>query len=369
MKIAYVVHDYHRSGGHSRYVAELASRFAQSHEVHVFANRFEREAGVPIQFHAVPAWRATALTTILTFSIPAYLKVRGDYDIIHLQGFCGPKGNVITTHQCNEAWYRALMRFDSITWRDWLFRCSTSRLERRLYRNSGHAHIIAISKRVAQDIHDLYDCNGPTHIIYHGVDLEKFSPATRERYRGEVRRNLGLNPRDMVFLFVGNLRKGSQRCIRALSRLESGFLVIVSPSNAKSDYSLASETGCSDRVKFLGATDRVEQVFAAADAFLLPTPYDPFALVCTEAMACGLPVVVSREAGAAELIKHRVNGVLIEDVTSVEELAGHMRSLMQDRELATDLGRAGRKTVQPMSWDVVANQTMCVYEELLSRRA
>jgi glycosyltransferase involved in cell wall biosynthesis len=86
-------------------------------------------------------------------------------------------------------------------------------------------------------------------------------------------------------------------------------------------------------------------------------------------MACGLPVTVSREAGAAELIKHRVNGLLIEDVTNVEELAGHMRLLMQDREFATELGRAGRETVQPMSWDAVANQTMCVYEELLSQRA
>jgi glycosyltransferase involved in cell wall biosynthesis len=112
----------------------------------------------------------------------------------------------------------------------------------------------------------------------------------------------------------------------------------------------------------------VEELFAAADAFLLPTPYDPFALVCTEAMASELPVVVSREAGAAELIEHGVNGLLLDDVTSIKELAGHMKFLMEDRGWATKLGCAGRKTVEPMSWDSVADQTMRVYDALLANR-
>ena len=365
MRIAYVVHDYHRAGGHSRYVAELATRFAREHEVHVFANRIESPQGTGIHFHRIPAWRATALGTILSFSVAAVLKMRGEYDIVHIQGFCGPKGNVITTHICNEAWYRALLRFDTVNWRDRVGRFITSHLEHRLYRNAGEARVIAISERVSRDVRTLYQCRARTHVIYHGVDLETFSPSTRMRLRAEMRRRWNMPSDRMIFLFVGNLRKGARQAIQALARLNSGVLVIASASDSTAWRTLAQNLGCGDRVLFLGRTDRIEEVFAGADAFLLPTPYDSFALVCTEAMACGLPVIISREAGASELVEHGINGLLLEDPSSVQELTGHMASLMENPSWAADLGLAARKTVQPMSWDSVAEQTMRVYEDLV----
>ena len=86
MKIAFVVHDYRRREGHSRYVVELATRFAREHEVHVFANEIESGSDSRIHFHHVRAWRRSALTSILTFAVDATLKVRGKFDIIHNQG-------------------------------------------------------------------------------------------------------------------------------------------------------------------------------------------------------------------------------------------------------------------------------------------
>ncbi len=85
-------------------------------------------------------------------------------------------------------------------------------------------------------------------------------------------------------------------------------------------------------------------------------------------MGCGLPVVVSQEAGVAELIRHGVNGLLLEDVTSHAELARHMRFLQEDPQRADSLGRAGRETVEAITWDAVAAQTLRVYEDLLQRR-
>ena len=77
LRIAFVVHDYNRHMGQSRYVAELASRFKRRHEVHVFANTFEDPDPVGITYHHVPAWRANALATILSFVLPATALVRG----------------------------------------------------------------------------------------------------------------------------------------------------------------------------------------------------------------------------------------------------------------------------------------------------
>jgi UDP-glucose:(heptosyl)LPS alpha-1,3-glucosyltransferase len=370
MRIAFLVHDYHRSGGHSRYVAELASRFAGEHEVHVFANRIDSDGESEIHFHVVPAWRANALTTVLTFAIPVTLQIDRGFDIVHSQGFCGFRGNVFTGHICNRAWHQALQKFaGGVRLKESIFNAVATALEHATYRFTRHSAIVAISERVAQDIARFYHCQAPIHVIHHGVDLQVFRPINRERWRSEVRAEHNLSESDTVFLYVGDLRKGASQCILALAQLVQGRLLFVSRSPAAPYRRLAKKAGVTDRVTFLGPTNQVERIYAAADALVLPTPYDAFAMVVSEAMASGLPVIVSREAGVSEIIEHEVNGLLLDDVTSVPELAADMRSVLQDPSRARELGRAARSTVENMSWDVVASRTMEVYEDLLRKRA
>jgi UDP-glucose:(heptosyl)LPS alpha-1,3-glucosyltransferase len=365
LKIAFVVHDYHRSGGHSRYVAELATRFAKEHEVHVFANRIVDDGTAGIHFHHVPAWRANAFTTVLSFVVPVTLQVSRDFDVVHSQGFCGLVGNVFTAHMCNRAWHSALLTLEGgATLRESVFNKVTGALEDALYRFARKSPVIAVSSRVGQDLVKHYHCRAPIHVIYHGTDLETFSPETRRRYRDQARAQYGIPKDEFVFLYVGDLRKGARRSMQALAQIEKGLLLCVAASDPSPYRQFAKDLGVEQRVIFAGHTRQVERAYAAGDAFLLPTPYDSFAMVVSEAMACGLPVVVSREAGVAELIRHGENGLLLEDVTSPAELALHMRSL-QDRVWAEALGRAGRKTVEPLSWDAVAAQTMAVYQEVL----
>jgi len=361
------VHDYHRAGGHSRYVAELATRFAKQHEVHVFANRIQTSGETGVHFHRVPAWRANAFTTVLTFALPATIQPGLKFDIVHSQGFCGFRGNVFTAHICNRAWHLALQRLEGgATFRESVFNAMGTSLEYMLYRFARHSQVIAISERVERDLDKYYHCRLPISVIHHGVDLDTFSLALRPRWRQELRTQYGLADDDPAFLYVGDLRKGAGRCIRALAELERGKLLFVSRSSSEPYERIVECTGLApERVKFLGATDHVERIYSAADALLLPTPYDAFAMVVSEAMACGLPVVVSREAGASELIEHGVNGLLLEDVSSVSELAAHMHSLAESRPFAARLGCAARRTVESMSWDVVARQTMRVYEQAL----
>jgi UDP-glucose:(heptosyl)LPS alpha-1,3-glucosyltransferase len=369
VKIAFVVHDYHRAGGHSRYVAELATRFAGEHEVHVFANRIETDPGSGIHFHRVPAWRANALTTVLSFALPITFQIDHGFDIVHSQGFCGFRGNVFTAHICNRAWHLALKRLEGgVTWRESLFNAVATTLEHALYRFARHAEVIAISNRVAEDLARYYHCTLPARVIYHGVDLKTFSAENRQQWRAAVRTQHALNPDEIVFLYVGDLRKGARRCILALSHLPQGQLMFVSRSPTEPYRRLAEQTRLASRVHFLGPTSQVEKFYAAADVLLHPTPYDAFGMVVSEAMASGLPVVVSREAGAAELVQHGVNGLLLNDLSSQQELAQHMLDLSQDRCFAAELGAAARKTVESHSWDGVAQQTMCVYRELLGER-
>ncbi|PWT99356.1 MAG: hypothetical protein C5B51_27335 [Terriglobia bacterium] len=366
MKIAFVVHDYRRMEGHSRYVVELATRFAKHHEVHVFANQFEGDTR-GIQCHFVPAWRPNALTSIVSFAFQATLRVRGDFDIIHNQGLCGLRGNVITAHICNRAWSRALRRVQgSLSVHEWISGSTLSILEYLSYRAAAGSQVIAVSNRIARDLKMLYGCRSNISVIHHGVDLEAFRPACDHPQRSFVRAKCGLASDETVFLFVGDLRKGARQCLEALAHLPAGKLLFVSRTPDGPYRALASQLELGARAVFLGATTEVEQYYAAADAFLLPTHYDSFAMVVTEAMASALPVIVSREAGVSELIQDGANGLVLDDFSDATELASKMRLLLDNPHLARRLGVAARNTTEDYSWDMVAARTMRVYQQAVA---
>jgi UDP-glucose:(heptosyl)LPS alpha-1,3-glucosyltransferase len=300
--------------------------------------------------------------------LPVTIQAREQFDIVHSQGFCGFTGNVVTAHICNRAWHKSLNGLEGgATLRETVFNSVASTLEYSCFHFAKKKHVIAISNRVKKDLVRYYGCPASIEVIYHGVDLDLFSPGNARRWRTEMRAGFGISEDETIFLYVGDLRKGASRCIQALAQLDRGRLLLVSRTRAEDYKKLADQAGVAGRVIFAGPTDNVERAYAAADIFLLPTPYDAFAMVVSEAMACGLPVVVSHEAGASELIDDGRNGVVLKDAIDVGELASHMNSLACDRPYARRIGEAARKSVEEMSWDVVANQTMKVYEDVVRR--
>lgn len=364
MKIAYLVHDYHRFGGHSRYVAELATRMSRQHEVHIFANSFDKDCSDDIVFHRVPAWRLNAWTTVVTFAAGIRMRMHDRFDIIHAQGYCGYQGNVVTSHICNAAWAGALKELNGkLTWRERIFGWTTSSLEKSLYKNT-RQHVIAISTLVANDLAEHYEFDGTASIIPHGVDLVTFSPRTREQLRSSSRGQLGIGETQSAYLYIGDLRKGARQCVLALTRLDRAHLVLVSRSEPDELASLAREVGVSERTHFLPFTREVQRWYAAADSFLLPTPYDTFGMVVTEAMACGLPVIVSRAAGASELIRSGVDGLVLDDPRDVARLASQMAWVQRCPAEAWSMGSKARTTVESLSWDAIADRTLDVYRRV-----
>ncbi len=372
MRIALVVHEYNRGFGHSRYVVELAERFRREHEVHVFANRFDTRGAEGITFHAVPAVRTTALTTVLSFQASASLQLRNGrgFDIVHAQGLATSGANVITAHICNRSWFRAqrALGHDS-SLRQRLFERVVTPLEDVLYRMSHEATVIAISRQLEKELRELYGRRGPTCVIPHGVDVERFSPRLRGETRREVRAALGVGEGERTALFVGDVRKGAVVTLEALARVPGLSLDIVTRSDTASLRARVARLGLGARVRFHPPTEAIERFYAAADLFVCPTPYDAFGMVITEAMACGLPVIVSRAAGASELLTHRQDGLLLEDAGDVPALAAALREVSEDTALAERLGQAARVRVEPWTWDEVARRTLQVYAQVLERRA
>jgi len=107
----------------------------------------------------------------------------------------------------------------------------------------------------------------------------------------------------------------------------------------------------SDRVKFYPESPEVLSFYAAADIYAAPSLEDSFNLPVLEAMACGLPVLVSRLAGISEYIADGVDGILLQDPGDPSALAGSLSSLLQQPELRRALGENAARKAQHFSWD------------------
>jgi UDP-glucose:(heptosyl)LPS alpha-1,3-glucosyltransferase len=369
LRIAFVVHDYSRHVGQGRYVAELASRFKRGHDVHVFANTFEEPDPAGITYHHVLAWRARALATVLSFVLPATALVRGRFDIIHAQGLCGLRHNVVTAHFCQPGWYDALSRANGglSPWQA-LRQALVTPLERLALAKRSTRRVIAISGRVRDDLVRYYGRRDGVRVVYHGVDLETFHPRNRGRHRDEVRSGLGVAPGECLALYVGSLQKGAAAAIRATARVAGVRLVLVSGSNPDADRAVARAEGAADRVVFHPLSRHVERFFAAADVFLFPTVFETYGMVISEAMAAGLPVVTSRAAGAAELIEHGESGWLTDDPWEPGPIADGLRALAADPALRERMGAAARSGIEAYTWDRVADETLAVYREVAGDR-
>lgn len=367
MRIAFVVHDYNRVLGQSRYVTELAERFARDHDVHVFANTFDGDTRA-ITPHYVPAVRATALTTILTFYAAAAVRVGRAFDVVHGQGAVMPSADIITAHISNAQWHAARARSEGgrLSWKERMFAACVTPLERRTLA-SNRTLVIAVSRALARDLEQTYGRQGETAVIHHGVDAAQFNAGVRGTLRDATRSELGLSTETVAHLFVGDLRKGFRQAMEGLVTAP-GVLFGVSRSEPASIMNAAAALGVADRVHVLPPTDRIERYYAAADIFVFPTPYDAFGMVITEALACGLPVIAATTAGAAELIEHGRTGLLLDDPTDVAALAAHMRRLGSDPAERRRMGEAAAAAMKKESWDSVAERTMVLYDRVRSAR-
>src|SRR5579871_1661636 len=162
-------------------------------------------------------------------------------------------------------------------------------VERRSFRASRLRRVIAVSQLVRDDLIDRFGLDPALPaVLYNGVDLERFQPQLRDSRGASIRTELGLPQDAPVVTFVGNgfARKGLGFLIRAWKDVVGrALLVVAGTDGAAARYRrLARRLGIGERVRFLGAYGQIEQLFAAADALVLPSLFEPFGNVVLEAM-------------------------------------------------------------------------------------
>jgi len=242
--------------------------------------------------------------------------------------------------------------------------------ERRLFASARLRAVICNSRMIRDEIRSWFGTpEEKLHVIYNGIDSETFHPRLRELHRSGMRQKLSIPVDAPVHLFVGGgfERKGALRLIEAFarSRQREAHLLIVGKDRAQPRAErLASSLGVASRVHFAGAQNDIRPWYGAADSFALPSLYDPFPNAALEAMACGLPVVVTPQCGTAELIEEGVDGFVV-DALALDTLGDRLARL--DVATARAMGRRARECAQKLSLQSMAEKLLALYRRLLDR--
>lgn len=262
--------------------------------------------------------------------------------------------------------------------------------ERAMFTHPALRAVICNSEMVRDEIHTRFGvAMEKLHLVRNGVDPQRFRPPTPIE-RDAARAALGIDPACTVFAYVGSgfSRKGLAVALRALARMRNGPLArsVADPSPVRPvpesaslppvllvagadrqlarHKALAERLGLVDQVRFLGGVDDVRPVLWAADAFVLPTLYDPFPNAVLEALACGLPAVTSTKSGAAEFIRSGENGFVV-DALDVDGIARALAALA-DPEGREARSAAARASIGSLTLEAMAQQMSALYEQLLS---
>jgi UDP-glucose:(heptosyl)LPS alpha-1,3-glucosyltransferase len=215
-----------------------------------------------------------------------------------------------------------------------IYHQSVLAIERRQYSVDAFKEIVAVSGKVKDDLMRIYLI--PEHrirVIYNGVDPIRFTPDRRDKARVIIRDQWEIPRAAAVVLFIGNgfQRKGLDRllAIWESQRLQKTWLLVVGDDAGMNRYKKLAERVGHGRIIFTGPQTDVESYYAAADLLALPAAQEAFGNVVLEALSSGLPVLVSHEVGAAELLSGALLRGIVDKPDDSVELEGKLVALLE----------------------------------------
>ncbi|MFI0468995.1 glycosyltransferase [Saccharopolyspora sp. 5N102] len=210
-----------------------------------------------------------------------------------------------------------------------------------------------------------------TAVVPCGIDVDAFFPAGGE--------DASRPPR---ILCIGRMveRKGIDTVILALAEIPDAELLVAGgpgPDEWNTDpevarlAGIARRFGVADRVRFLGRIDhdQVPELYRSVDVVVSAPWYEPFGIVPLEAMACGVPPVVTAVGGHLDTVIDRATGLHVPP-RDPRAVARAIRELLAHPDWRAELGESGAELVRGRyGWNRLARETAAVYEQARARRA
>lgn len=356
-----------RYGGAEAYAVNLFEILSKRHDVTVISHDFDhalsvREIRIPMPA-LLPSWMR-----VWIFSIQAQSLKRAGYDIIHSQ-MSGCVGDVEVIHVTPIRYRRLFGRTLFRRMIAWLQPSNIAyfMLEAASVRPSPGRHVVAVSSWLKDRLHDAY---GPTlklDVIPPGAQAIPMDMDCRQRTRAEV----GWTQADIGVLLVARnpLRKGFAAVLEAMAQLPASFkLAVVGAEPDVLEYLQRHHASLVERVTLIAPTSQVTPYYQAADVYVHPTLMDSFGMAPLEAMAHGLPVVVSNSkyCGFSQYVTHLHDAWVLEDPKNPIEIAKGLLELGTSVELRAGLLTNSAKLVEQLSWTQVAQKYEALYADCLS---
>lgn len=238
------------------------------------------------------------------------------------------------------------------------------------------AAVITVSHAMEDELLSLGVPAEKIRVVYNGVDTAKYDPARVPPASVRAfRERLGVGC-DPLILFIGRLTrvKGADVLLRAfgmvLQEVPTAHLLVIGVGEMEAEVGRLAGEIREGRVhlefSFLPEEERILS-YAAADVCVFPSTYEPFGIVCTEAMAMGKPVVVGARgtSGMREQVVPSGEGICGFHINPYDpaDIATYTALVLRDPELRDLMGRNGRaRAVSLFSWDRAARETASVYE-------
>jgi len=371
MKIAVIRYKYVNYGGAEGFVDQYTNQLANAgHEVHIFAHQWEKGNHPNLHVHPVAAWTFNSLVRSLSFSWFAAREVRKEnFDIVQSHERIFFQDIYRAGDGCHREWLEQRKKFLSPAKRFFLAFNPFHRLilfmEKGLFEKGWCRKIVAISQMVKKDIQKHYHVpDDKIEVVYNGVDLKRFHPENKKRYRLAIREKLHVPENGVLILFVGSgfERKGLKFLIQSLEFLSSDNwrLVLMGKGNWSRYLDFASQEN-QEKIHFRDPVDDVEKYYASADIFVLPSIYEPFGNANLEALATGLPILTSAHSGAAEILEHGKNGMVVENPPDPKEIAENINHLF-DPAARENMGRNARLLAEKFTQEKNLHEMIKVYQ-------
>lgn len=351
MKLALICRPFSFHGGVETSTAGLVAAFVErgGYDIHFLTTAAQFPvAGITV--HRLPVPSQPRFLRQLGFALTARRAVRsGRYDLVQSHERCLVQDVYRAGEGSHRAYLEAMGRgglqvnpqHRLLLW-----------LERRIFTLRSARHIVAISARGKAEIERLYHTNPErVTVVYNGVDLVRFHPENRKRWRDEARESLGVPREAWLVAFVGSgfERKGLAPLMAAVAGLrDRSVRLLVAGKGRREEYRrLEAGLGLDGAVSWRAPRPDVERLYAAADVVALPARYEPFGNVHLEALASGVPVLTSAMTGGAEVVRDGVSGAVAASLAP-SDIAQGLRAI-RDGD-ASKFALAARSAAEPFTY-------------------
>jgi glycosyltransferase involved in cell wall biosynthesis len=358
-------------GGAERYSIALVEQLAFRHDMHVFAQEIEH-TWPGVTYHQVSApFRKPRWVNQLWFATATWWATRRGFDVVHSHENTW-HGDVQTVHvlpvkynlfNARSGWRLTLRWIKVVTSPRLLVYLG---LERLRYAARPGRQVVVTSESLQSIMASTYPgCSEMISVITPGITMPEL--AVTDLRRGQAREQLGLPTAGACLLFVANdyRKKGLEILLQALARLPSDVMLAVvgNPSHIPEFRAQAEALRLAARVFFLGSLRDVGLAYEASDCVVHPTLEDTFAMVVLEAMAHGLPVVVSglKYCGISGLLTHGVNAIILDDPKNVSQLTRALEQILGQQALQDQLVRGATDFAANYQWREIALKQEATY--------